>query len=633
MILPRFKRKPEPAVDANAETRPAAGRAVRRAVLLTAALTLLLVAGALFVLARQSGVRRWAVERLSPPTPPPRANPFELRQVVLADRDRAVRRGDLHEAAETNATLSHEALLRARAVHQAWLRLRHPATKLYGQARGKPEWNYRNTAADFFCFHLHAGLRLNPAGMPSLTETLAAEAALRTPAGLCRPVMADTGKVIDVDHDELMFGTSEYVKDGLLSVYERHGGGLIGDRMRALVDALIRQSRQGSKFGPLPGSGTEINGNMLQVCGRLSYAMGRADYAEFAARIADALVQQAMPANGGVPPKAFDYRSNKVLDPAVKLKDHGNEALLGLAEAYAMAVARGGEDPRWAERADRWAGPLAAMFQTVLTHGVNRDGLIVAAMSTSPPGPTSRDLSDNWGYVASGATLFTDAARRHGKVAADRLAAIDAAVERIARATFARPPTPWSGSMDSDADAVESALYLAAYRPALRPEAMRWADRQLDLLYRLQDSDGAVERFYLDGNFIRTSLMYADALSGGWRVEPWREDVEVGLAADGQGNAVVVVRTAEPYSGTLRPDQPRHRTVMNLPWDWARLNSWPEWHLVGDGVRVVSATGIDPPPTAGGLRRGVPLNLPALGSAALTLAGGPAATATSAPAP
>ncbi len=34
---------------------------------------------------------------------------------------------------------------------------------------------------------------LNPPGLPSLYETLAAEAKLRTPAGLCTPVLATTG--------------------------------------------------------------------------------------------------------------------------------------------------------------------------------------------------------------------------------------------------------------------------------------------------------------------------------------------------------------------------------------------------------------------------------------------------------
>ena len=92
-------------------------------------------------------------------------------------------------------------------------------------------------------------LRLNPDGMTSLTETLAAEGALRTADGLCRPVVARTGASVDVDHEELMFGSSEYVKDGLLNVYERHGGGLVGENLLAIVDALIAGSRHASRFG------------------------------------------------------------------------------------------------------------------------------------------------------------------------------------------------------------------------------------------------------------------------------------------------------------------------------------------------------------------------------------------------
>ena len=110
--------------------------------------------------------------------------------------------------------------------------------------------------------------------MASLLESLEAEQALRTAEGLCIPIDSDTGARISVDHDELLFGTSEYCKDGLLSIYERYGGELIGTRLLTLVDALIAESRHQTKYGPIPGGGAEINGNLLQLCGRLSYATG-----------------------------------------------------------------------------------------------------------------------------------------------------------------------------------------------------------------------------------------------------------------------------------------------------------------------------------------------------------------------
>jgi hypothetical protein len=593
----------------------------RKTVIITIVLTSLALAGLVYGLLQLRPLREWADRKISLPAPlvtdPDQPN---LRGVLLEDRNGAAASGDLVHAAQINGQLSQEALLRALDVHIEWLARRDPQTKLYSQHPGRREWNYRNTAADFFCFHLHAALRLNPAGMPSLLETFEAESKLRTSEGLCQPVIAATLEPVEVDHDELLFGTSEYAKDGLISVYELYGAELVGERLFAIVDAVIAGSRHESKFGKLPGMGAEINGNMLQLCGRLSYAGDRADYAEFAARIADAMTQQSLPANNGLPPKFFDYTENEIEESIIKLKDHGNEAVLGLAEAYAMAVDKRGAQP-WGERAGRWAEPVGRMFELILEHGVNEQGLIAGTMNASPPWVETDQLCDNWGYILSGAILYTQAARRHGLIEAGRLDAIERRVEMIARASFARSPgQPWSGGMDSEADAIESALYVAAYWPPLRTEALRWADQQMDTLNRAQSRDEATGiPDYLEGNFIRTSLMYADARAAGWRAEPWRADVRVGFAEDASGKAALTIWCTEPYTGVLRPDPPRHRTIMKLPWNWARLNSWPEWYTVTDDSRVTRATGISAPKGVEQLRDGVRLNLPAHGSATLLL--------------
>ena len=596
---------------------------MRKTIALTVLATVLLLAATLFALLHGETSRRWITTRLVQPKPPESIEPLSLRHVLLSERTRALHANDLPTAARLSGLLAHEARLRALATHKAWLTRRDPNTKLYPQSPDRPEWNFRNTAADFFSFHLHAGLLLNPEAMPSLNETLAAEAKLRTPEGLCTPVLSATGEPVDVDHDELLFGSSEYAKDGLLSLYERHGRDLFGPPLLKIVDAVIAQSKHQSRFGPLPGTGAEINGNMLQLCGRLSYAEDRSDYADFAARIADAMIQQAMPANNGLPPKFYDYAGNKVIDGTLKLKDHGNEAILGLAEAYAMAVDRSKTDSTWRDRAQRWQEPVAKMFEIILKHGVNADGLLVGTMDPSPPRPSQDKLCDNWGYVLSGAILFTDAARRHGQMDKARIEAIESAIDRIARATFARTPgVPWSDSMDSDADAIESAIYIAAYRHALRDEALAWTDRHVAAFFESQDADGTAVGHYLDGNFIRTSLLYADVRSGGWRADPWREDLLIGFAESGHGKAVLTIHCTEPYTGALRPPEPRHRTVMKLPWNWARLNSWPEWYAVDADVQIentsLGSTGgaITPTNTPGQLT----LNLPANGSATISFA-------------
>lgn len=549
-----------------------------------------------------------------------------LRQSLLRTRDHAVARGELESAALLHAGLAQEALLRARTVHDAWMARRHPVTKLFPRGPKSSAWNYRDTAADFFGFQLHAGLRLRPESMPALLETLAAEDALAPDGALCQPVDAAIGKPVHADREERLFASSEYVKDGLLSVYERFGpGSPIGPRMFEVLDAVLAHSTHASKFGAIPGGGSEVNGNVLQACSRLSFAADtpqrRAAYAAMSARIADAVTQQMLPACNGLPVRTFNYEKGQAVETHIKLRDHGNEVVPGLAEAYAMAVARRGEDPEWAARADRWAEPVAHMMETVLDKGADADGVVLSAIDTATLEITDSRPSDNWGYLLSGVLLFTKAGREHGVPAGGRLDALDARADRTAAAVAKLYGASWEGDgMDGYCDTLESALYVARHRPSLAGTLIPWVDDQVGLLFARQQASGFVAGNYLDGNFIRTTLMYADQKSGGWRVEPFRHDVRVGYAraADG-GSSVLVVAADRPYAGTLLPDPPRHRQHMRLPWDWPRLNSWPEWGEL-ESMTLAGAAGLSATPTDDALRKGLPLDLPANGLVVLRFA-------------
>ena len=61
------------------------------------------------------------------------------------------------------------------------------------------------------------------------------------------------------------------------------------------------------------------------------------------------------------------------------------------------------------------------------------------------------------------------------------------------------------------------------------PAAELWLDDQIGALYGFQDADGAVVERDLDGNFIRSTLMYAYRLTGGARLDPWSPDLLLGL--------------------------------------------------------------------------------------------------------
>lgn len=587
----------------------------------SAGLALAAVAAAAAVLWQSDAVRRSVAGQLTPAQPWPGRTDFNLRRVLLDHRDQALARGDLRAAAVVHADLAQEALLRARAAQRAWVAKQHPQTKLFPRTPDMPHWKYQDGGADLFGFLLQAGARLNPDSLPALHATLDAESKLAPAGELCRDADYRTGRPLDQDHASRIFGSSEYVKDGLMSVYERFGRddprtAPAVARMFQVLDTIVAKSAHQSSFGPIPGTGAEENGNVLQACSRLSFSAPNGPaYAEMAARIADAVVQDVLPANYGLPATQFDYSAKKVINGDVHLRDHGNEVIAGLSEAYALAVARRGE-PQWAQRADRWAGPIASMYEKILAHGRNADGLLVSRLDPATLKPSSPRANDNWGYVLNGAFLFTQAARRHGAVAPERLAAIEADADELIAAVVRQYGLDWQRDrMDGYADTLESAMYVAAHRPSQAGALLPWVDDQIRLLFARQQDNGLVEDTYLDGNFIRTALMYADQKRGGWRVRPWRPDVRVGAARDAAGRTAVVVLAAEPFTGTLLRDPPRHQTIMNLPWDWPRLNSWPEWGRWPAGTRAVSAEGLAATPTETQVRDGIPLELPANGSA------------------
>lgn len=592
-------------------------------------LTLGLLAGASAVLLRQAAMKQRVVGWLAGPqknrAPWPGRRDFTLRDVVLAERARAAARGDLGQVAALNGQLAQEALLRAAATQRAWVSLRNPQTKLIGERAEDATWRYKNMASDCFGFLVQAGVRLNPDTLPALAETLAAEARLAPPGELCQDYNAATGARVDEDAASRMFGSTEYVKDGLLSVFERYGdlpaAAAYRDRMFQVMDAILARSAQPSQFGALPGTGAEENGNCLQAFSRLSYAAPNGPaYAELAARIADAYVRQAMPKNNGLPPKHFDWAAGKVAKNTVQLRDHGNESMPGLSEAYALAVSRMAE-PAWRARADAWAEPIARMYETALAKGIGGDGLLVSALDGATLAQKELTPNDNWAYLLNGALLFGQAARKHGTVSVARLEGLEAAADRVCQAVARQYGLAWEwDSMDGYCDTLEGAMYMIRHRPSQAATLEPWVDDQIENLFERQLTNGVVHGDYLDGNFIRTALMYADLRAGGWTADPWRPDVRVGFARDpATGEAAVSVECGgQPYRGTIRPDKPRHRDVMKLPWDWPRLNHWPEHYVPGETVRAVAAEGL-PTPSADEVRAGIKVDLAANGRAVVRL--------------
>jgi hypothetical protein len=118
-------------------------------------------------------------------------------------------------------------------------------------------------------------------------------------------------------------------------------------------------------------------------------------------------------------------------------------------------------------------------------------------------------------------------------------------------------------------------------------------DDEIEVMFLKQRADGFVEGWFLDGNFVRTALLYAQYKTQGLSLAPWSEGVRVGAALDRETDTLYVYLAAqEAWQGKLRFDTPRHRTIWNMPIEYPRVNGAPEWYVVEPGS-VYLVTNVD----------------------------------------
>jgi hypothetical protein len=221
------------------------------------------------------------------------------------------------------------------------------------------------------------------------------------------------------------------------------------------------------------------------------------------------------------------------------------------------------------------------MLDRILAVGRNEDGLFYNVIDPRAGKPVNAGIVDNFGYVLNGFyTMYQlDGTPAYRDAVRKALGALDGKYRGF----------NWENlGQDGDADAIEGALYLYNREPV--PSAAAWMDYQIRWMWSKQDSAhrpnlerwrgrGVVEGWYADGNFNRTSLMYALWKTQGTSVRPWRADVRFGAVRRGD-TLVLTIDADSAWSGVVRFDEPRHRTILGLPADWPRINSYPEWYTV-----------------------------------------------------
>ncbi|MCC6177384.1 MAG: hypothetical protein IT305_18960 [Chloroflexi bacterium] len=512
--------------------------------------------------------------------------------------------------ARANAILAAEAFTRASVVVQHWLDKVDPATGL--MANWRPDsstlgWFYQDTSSDLFPhIAIGAGLLLRDR-YPEALAVLAAERRLAPPApALPDDILFPGGQHAGQTADRRMFGAAEYTKDALLPLVERLGPDPWLGRLQEVTDEILAASSTPTRRGPIPADTNEVNGDVLQTLDRAYWATGDERYFAMADRIGRAYVEDMLPKSDWLPVHEWDFvKGEPIGKPRLRLSDHGNEIVSGLVGWHMIESLRGAPDAP----AHRVA--IRKMLDRILETGRNQDGLWFRVIQIPSGRVDQSGLTDNWGYITQPflAQAALERAIPDGDLAhADRY-------EEAARQELRALPSyrfyPWQrGVMDGNADSLESAMYLLAQFHDT--DAAQWADEQAAVLFGFQTPDGIVEDNYLDGNFVRSALLYGLYLTRGVVAEPWQPGLAVGAAQTGSCVDLVISSTGA-WDGVLHFDTPRHQEYLHLPIDFQRLNEWPEGFTVAAGTsyHVAEDNGSAQDVDGSVLAKGLPLRLEA----------------------
>ncbi|HLV00853.1 MAG TPA: hypothetical protein VKZ59_06280 [Acidobacteriota bacterium] len=395
------------------------------------------------------------------------------------------------------------------------------------------------------------------------------------------------------DLDRIIFGASEYVKDGLLPLTEWLGASPWSERMIEIVDDIWKEAPVETPYGRIPSDSHEINGEMLQVLSRVYWMTGDRKYLDWAIRLGDYYL-------------LGDHHPTRDSD-RLRLRDHGCEIVSGLTELYATLHFA---DP---DKKQTYRDPIYEMLERLLEVGRNEHGLFYNVINPQTGEIIDDRPADTFGYTYNAfyTVYLIDSEERYRQAVVEALESLSDRYHNFS----------WEGgSADGDADAIEGALNLYNREPL--SSAKEWIDREIQFMWGKQDSSprdpdgrwrnsGIIEGWHGDGNFARTTLYYCLWKTQGLYVRPWREDVVLGAATDLADRFIVVLSAGKDWAGKLFFDAPRHTHQMKLPIDWPRINQFPEWFTVqpNESYTVQHASGEKTDYSGKDLLEGLDLNL------------------------
>jgi hypothetical protein len=351
----------------------------------------------------------------------------------------------------------------------------------------------------------------------------------------------------------IIFGTSEYIKDGLLPLTEFIGHSPWNVRMMEMLDDLLEYMEEaGSLESVYPermASVEEVNGEMLQTLSRVYWMTGSQKYLEKAIEIGDYYLL------GERDLSQIEY---------LRLRDHGCEIISGLSELY---VTLHFVDKK---KKEQYRPAMYKLLDRVLEVGRNEDGLFYDAVNTKTGEIMDKGIADTWGYTLNAfySVWLIDKKEEYRH----------AVIKVFEKLNEKYRNYPWEGtSHDGYADALESGINLYNREPD--PNLKNWIDSEIKVMFDMQQKSGIIIGTHADGNFARTAIMYSLWKTQGANIQPWRSDVILG--AEKKDEEIFFTLTAENgWKGKLFFDTHRHKAILNLPIDYPRINQFPEWFTI-----------------------------------------------------
>ncbi|MGQ9620958.1 MAG: hypothetical protein ACUVTX_08250 [Bacteroidales bacterium] len=460
--------------------------------------------------------------------------------------------------ARNNGVLANEGFNRCISYVNAWSHQVDPETGLIPRniKESKDIWNAWDAAADNYPFMVLTSSILMPDFFSSTAvKMLETERKLTSRIGSLPDTYSFSKKGFRnevIDTSQIIFGSAEYMKDGLIPLTEWLGKSIWSDRMLELLDDLrelvmVVKELNGKSFGR--NAVVEVNGDLLQVLSRMFWFTGSREYLEWAADIADYYLNDQ---------NLITHHSDHL-----RLRDHGCEIISGLCETYLAAYYA------WPEKREQWKKFIHMMLDRILETGRNNDGLFYNEINPVTGEIISRGIADTFGYTFN-AYYFIGMIDTIPYYREAVIKALDILYEKYRSFNWE------NGGCDGYADAIEGALNLYNREPL--PSLKKWLDSEIKIMWNYQKPDGMIEGWHGDGNFARTTIMYCLWKTQGILPDNWNEKLNLGAIYD-SGELKIAVSCENGWTGRIKFNLPGYKEKMHMPIDYPRINQFQQWFV------------------------------------------------------